>query len=91
MIKDYDDCNWRSEYIDIKGRQLTKRQVELLEKGPDSLSSSWILGAMHNEWRRIKGIKIDYPDENTGQLQSSMSEWEESIIKYKDGGILIRT
>ena len=42
---------------------------------------------MHNEWRRIKGIKIDYPDENTGQLQSSMSEWEESIKKYKDGGI----
>ena len=87
MIKDYDDSNWRSEYIDIKGRQLTKRQVELLEKGPDSLSSSWILGAMHNEWRRIKGIKIDYPDENTGQLLSSMSEWEESIKKYKDGGI----
>ena len=29
MIKDYDDSNWRSEYIDIKGRQLTKRQVEL--------------------------------------------------------------
>ena len=87
MIKDYDDSNWRSEYIDIKGRQLTKRQVELLEKGPDSLSSSWILGAMHNDWRRIKGIKIDYPDENTGQLQSSMSEWEESIKKYKDGGI----
>ena len=87
MIKDYDDSNWRSEYIDIEGRQLTKRQVELLEKGPDSLSSSWILGAMHNEWRRIKGIKIDYPDENNGQLQSSMSEWEESIKKYKDSGI----
>ena len=87
MIKDYDDSNWRSEYIDIKGRQLTKRQVELLEKGPDSLSSSWILGAMHNEWRRIKGIVLDYPDENNGQLQSSMSEWEESIKKYKDSGI----
>ena len=87
MIKDYDDSNWRSEYIDIKGRQLTKRQVELLEKGPDSLSSSWILGAMHNEWRRIKGIKVDYPDEITGQLQSSMSEWEKSIKKYKDSGI----
>ena len=87
MIKDYDDSNWRSEYIDIKGRQLTKRQVELLEKGPDSLSSSWILGSMHNEWRRIKGIVVDYPDENNGQLQSSMSEWEESIKKYKDSGI----
>ena len=76
MIKDYDDSNWRSEYIDIKGRQLTKRQVELLRKGPDSLSSSWILGAMHNEWKRIKGYKDNYPEENTGQLQSSMSEWE---------------
>ncbi len=68
-------------------RQLTKRQVELLEKGPDSLSSSWILGAMHNEWKRIKGYKDNYPEENTGQLQSSMSEWEKSIQKYKDSGI----
>ena len=60
MIKDYDDSNWRSEYIDIKGRQLTKRQVELLEKGPDSLSSSWILGAMHNEWK-LSLIHISEP------------------------------
>ena len=80
----YDDSNWREEY---KQYTSNKRYLELLEKGPDSLSSSWILGAMHNEWRRIKGIVIDYPDENTGQLQSSMSEWEKSIKKYKDSGI----
>tara|TARA_B100000579_G_scaffold54669_1_gene38529 strand:+ start:317 stop:580 length:264 start_codon:yes stop_codon:yes gene_type:complete len=84
MIKNYDDSNWRNEYIDLCGWRLTKRQVELLEKGPDSLSSSWILGAMHNDWRRIKGIKIKYPNENTGQCQSSLSEFEESIKKYRN-------
>ena len=42
---------------------------------------------MHNEWKRIKGYKDNYPEENTGQLQSSMSEWEKSIQKYKDSGI----
>ena len=57
MDKPYDDSNWRNEYIDIKSTQLTKRQVELLEKGPHSLSQAWLIGAMHNDWKKIKGYK----------------------------------
>ena len=38
----YDDTNWRSEYIDIKSRQLSSRQVQLLESGADSLALSLI-------------------------------------------------
>ena len=53
MDKLYDDSNWRNEYIDIKSTQLTKRQVELLEKGPHSLSQAWLLGAMHNDWKKM--------------------------------------
>ena len=80
----YDDSNWRNEYIDIKSTQLSKRQVELLEKGPKQLSQAWLLGAMHNDWKRIKGYKDDYPKENKGQCQSSLKEFYE---KYKDQGI----
>ena len=80
----YDDSNWRNEYIDIKSTQLSKRQVELLEKGPTQLSQAWLLGAMHNDWKRIKGYKDDYPKENKGQCQSSLKEFYE---KYKDQGI----
>ena len=80
----YDDTNWRSEYIDIKSRQLSSRQVQLLESGADSLASSWFLQAMYNDWKKIKGYKDNYPKENKGQYQSSLQEFFE---RYKDQGI----
>jgi hypothetical protein len=81
MNKSYDDSNWREEY---KAFTTNKRHLELLENGPHSLSQAWLLGALHNEWKRIKGYKDEYPEENKGQLQSSLSEWEENIKKYKN-------
>ena len=75
----YDDSNWREEY---KAYTSNKRNLELLEYGPNSLSSSWILGALYNQWKKMKGYdKLD-PKDNEGQLQSSMKEWEESVKKY---------
>ena len=61
MTKDYDDSNWREEY---KGYTNNKRYIELLENGPKSLSQSWILGALQNEWKDMKGYDKDDPDEN---------------------------
>ena len=76
----YDDSNWREEY---KAYTSNKRHLELLENGPNSLSSSWILGALYNQWKKMKGYdKLDTKD-NEGQLQSSMKEWEESVKKYR--------
>ena len=80
----YDDSNWRSEYIDIKSRQLSSRQVQLLESGADSLASSWFLQAMYNDWKKIKGYNKLDPEENVGQNQSSLKEFYE---RYKDQGI----
>ena len=74
----YDDSNWREEY---KSYTNNKRYLELLENGPKSLSQAWLLGALHNEWKKIKGYK-DPDTENKGQLQSSLKEYEESIKKY---------
>lgn len=65
---------WRSEYIDIKGKTLNRKQIELLEKGPYSLSSSWALQAMHNDWKKIKGLDKEDPKENTGQFQSTFKK-----------------
>ena len=81
MNKKYDDSNWREEY---KGYTNNKRYIELLENGPKSLSQAWLLGALHNEWKKMIGYQDEYPDENEGQLQSSLSEWEESIKKYQN-------
>ena len=66
-----DDSNWREEY---KSYTTNKRYLELLENGPKSLSQAWLLGALHNEWKRMKGYK-DPDTENKGQLQSSLKEF----------------
>ena len=77
----YDDSNWREEY---KSYTTNRRYIELLENGPNSLSQAWLLGALHNEWKKMKGYdKLD-PKENKGQLQSSMQEFFQS---QKDQGI----
>ena len=69
--KPYDDSNWREEY---KSYTSNKKHLELLENGPKSLSQSWLLGAMYQEWKRMRGYKE--PDtENKGQLQSSLKEF----------------
>ena len=76
----YDDSNWREESIPY----YTGRKVELLIAGPKSLSQSWVMGAMYNEWKRRNGYdKLD-PKENEGQLQSSLKEFFKS---QKDQGI----
>ena len=60
------------------------KMPDLLENGPKQLSQAWVLGALYNEWKKIKGYdKLD-PKENEGQLQSSMKEWEESVKKYQN-------
>ena len=69
----YDDSNWREEY---KSYTSNKRHLELLENGAKSLSQSWVLGALYNEWKKIKGYNKLDPKENEGQLQSSFKEFK---------------
>ena len=77
----YDDSNWREEY---KSYTSNKKELEFLENGPNSLSQAWLLGALYNEWKKMKGYdKLD-PKENKGQLQSSMKDF---FQKQKDQGI----
>jgi len=80
-MKTYDDSNWREEY---KGYTTNKRYLELLENGPKSLSQAWLLGALHNEWKKMKGYEDPY-DENEGQYQSSFKDFEKSINRYQKG------
>ena len=79
--KTYDDSNWREDY---KQYTSNKRHLELLENGPKSLSQAWLLGALHNEWKKIKGYDELDPKENKGQLQSSLKDF---FTSQKDQGI----
>ena len=76
MDKKYDDSNWKEEY---KQYTTNKRYLELLENGAKSISQGWILGALYNKWKRIKGYDKYDPIENKGQLQSSFKDWESKI------------
>ena len=77
MVKNYDDSKWREEY---KNYTSSKYELDLLENGPKSLSQSWIMGAMYNEWKRRNGYKDPEPPD----CSSSMQEWEKSVKKYAD-------
>ncbi len=77
MTKPYDDSNWREEY---KGYTSSKYELDLLENGPKSLAQSWMMGALHNKWKKMKGYKDPEPPD----CSSSLQEWEKSIKKYED-------
>ena len=50
MNETNDEMNWCEEYKGMK--VLNQRQLELLDKGPDSLAASWSIQAMKIDWRR---------------------------------------
>ena len=67
----YDDSNWREESLPYH----TGKQAELLKDGPHSLSQSWMMQAMYSQWKKRNGYDKYDPQENEGQLQSSMKEF----------------
>ena len=75
----YDDSNWRDEY---KSYTSNKKHLELLENGPKSLSQSWILQALYNDWKKMKGYNKLDPKENEGQLQSSLGDFFKKQDNY---------
>ena len=68
----------------IKVIQITKDILNYLKTDLRVYLRHGYLGALHNEWKKMKGYDKFDPDENEGQLQSSLSEWEESIKKYQN-------
>lgn len=72
--------SWRKEYLGMKN--LGTYQKSLLQNGPKSLSQSWMMQVMYNDWKKKKGIKDPEPPD----CQSSMKEWEQSIKKYQIRG-----
>ena len=67
------DKEWREE---LKAYTSSKYQLELLENGAKSLSQSWILGALYQKWKKIKGIP---PDPEPPDCSSSFLEWNKNV------------
>ena len=74
--KPYDDSNWREEY---KGYTSCRYELDLLENGPHSLASSWMMGALYNKWKKMKGYKEPEPPDvssSLGEFFSKQKEYE---------------
>ena len=61
--------------------QVTNVILNYWSTGLNQLSQAWVLGALYNEWKKIKGYdKLDpVVEENEGQLQSSFKDFEANI------------
>jgi hypothetical protein len=61
---------------------LSKSQIRLLKEGPQQLAQAWLLQAMHNDYKKMKGIK-EPPSRESG-YQTSLKEW---FASNKDQGV----
>ena len=83
MNKFFDDSNWRDAY---KGYTSSRYELGLLEKGPKSLAQSWMMGALYNKWKKMKGYKDREPPDCQSSLSESLKKFDE-YDKDPDGGI----
>ena len=68
-----DDTNWKEELL---ANTSSKFEEKLLTEGAKSVNQGYILGNLYNKWARLKGVKIERPISNEGQLQSSYLDFE---------------
>ncbi len=68
--------DWKQEVLE--SGNFNKFQEKLLKNGAKNFMQAIYLGYLYNRYRKLKGLNINDPKENTGQLQSSYKEWSKS-------------
>ena len=51
--------NWEKDYLELKRKDLSKQQVELLEGRDIKSHEGMIFGSMYRDWKPIKGYDED--------------------------------
>ena len=72
--------NWQRELLESK-KFNAKYSKNLLEHGAKNFMQGIYLGYMYSRWRKLKGLNLNDPKENSGQMQSSLKEFEKKIKK----------
>ena len=70
------DIDWKQELLE--SQSFNKYQEKLLKNGAKNFMQAIYLGYLYNRYRKLKGMNINDPKENTGQLQSNYKEWSKS-------------
>ena len=74
------EIDWKKEILESK-RFNSKFEKNLLENGAKNFMQGIYLGYMYSRWRKLKGLNLNDPKENSGQMQSTFKEFEAKIKK----------
>ena len=73
-----EEIDWKKEILESK-RFNNKFEKNLLENGAKNFMQGIYLGYMYSRWRKLKGLNLNDPKENSGQMQSTFKEFEAKI------------
>ena len=71
--------DWKQELLE--SQSFNKFQEKLLKNGAKSFMQSVYLGYLYTRWRKLKGLNLNDPKENTGQMQSSFKDFSGNVKK----------
>ena len=71
--------DWKKELLE--SQSFNKFQEKLLKNGAKSFMQSVYLGYLYTRWRKLKGLNLNDPKENTGQMQSSFKDFSDNVKK----------
>ena len=71
--------DWKQELLE--SQNFNKFQRNLLENGARNFMQGVYLGYLYARYKKLKGLNLLDPKENTGQMQSSFREFKEKIKK----------
>ena len=74
------EIDWEKELLESR-RFNDQFSKDLLENGAKNFMQGIYLGYMYSRWRNLKGLNLNDPKENSGQMQSTYKEFEAKIKK----------
>ena len=74
------EINWQQELLESR-KFNDKFSKNLIEHGAKNFMQGIYLGYMYSRWRKLKGLNLNDPKENSGQMQSTFKEFEAKIKK----------
>ena len=75
-----EEIDWEKELLESK-KFNNKFEKNLLENGAKNFMQGIYLGYMYSRWRKLKGLNLNDPKENSGQMQSTFKEFEAKVKK----------
>ena len=75
-----EQINWQKELLE-SGKFNDKFSKNHLEHAAKNFMQGIYLGYMYSRWRKLKGLNINDPKENSGQMQSSFKDFQAKVKK----------